>query len=301
MQLHQIELFCTVVEHGSFTRAGTELSITPGALRIQVKRLERGCGITLLRRVPGGMAPTEAGRELYAAGRAMLDLRTSAHRRLADLRQGTAGTVVVGVLQTAPLYYLTEVLRDFGPLYPKVNVVVEIVEGERLLDALLQGTVDLGLEWGPITWTGITQEALLEEPWVVVAAPHHPLAALPLVSREQFAATPFIGPRLGPHLIEHAEATMRAAGLRRNVVLRLPFQDAVKRLVETGRGIAMMARIAAEREIAAGHLTALNVDGFDLKYTLLLLRAEGHCHSPAAATFVAFLRQHPRLRASGKP
>ncbi|SRR5579884_412140 len=301
MQLHQIELFCAVVEQGSFTRAGAELSITPGALRIQVKRLEHGLGIPLLRRVPGGMAPTEAGRELYAAGRAMLDLRESASRRLADLRLGTAGTVAVGVRHTAPLYYLTEVLRDFGPAYPEVNVIVEVVEREKLLDALLQGTVDLGLDWAPLTRTGIIPETLLEEPWVVVAAPHHPLAALPSVSREQFAATPFIGLQVGPQLGEYAEEAMRAAELRRNVVMRLPFQDAVKRLVEAGRGISMMARIAAEREIAAGHLTALNVEGFALKNTLLLLRSEGPPRSLAVATFEAFLRQHPRLRTSRHP
>ncbi|HEY7061935.1 MAG TPA: LysR family transcriptional regulator [Chloroflexota bacterium] len=296
MQLHQIELFCAVVERGSFAQAGAESFITPGALRIQVKRLERNLGIKLLRRVPGGMAPTEAGRVLYAAGRAMLDLRETTSRRLADLRQGTAGTVTVGVIHTAPLYYLTEVLRDFGPACPQVKVVVQVIERDKLFDALLQGTVDLGLDWGPVTRAGILEMPLLEEPWVIVAAPQHPLATVPLVSREQLAATPFLGLQVSPQSIEFADAEMRAAGLHRNVVLRLPFQDAVKRLVEAGQGISMMARIAAEREVAAGHLTTLNVEGFALKYTLLLLRAEGHPRAPAVVMFEGFLHQHPRLR-----
>jgi DNA-binding transcriptional LysR family regulator len=296
MQLHQIELFCAVVERGSFALAGAELFITPGALRIQVKRLERSLGVALLRRVPGGMAPTEAGRELYTMGRAMLDLRQAASRRLAELRHGTAGTVTVGVIHAAPLYYVTEVLRDFGPAYPRVNVLVEIVERDKLLDAILRGTVDLGLDWGPGTRPGIVAEPLLQEPWVIVAAPHHPLAALPVVPPEEFGATPFIGLQLGPHSFAFAEQAAEKAGLTLNVAMRLPFQDAVKRLVEAGRGIAMMARIAAEREIAEGHLIVLNVAGFALQQPLLLLHPQGKPRSPAVQTFERFLRRHPRIR-----
>jgi DNA-binding transcriptional LysR family regulator len=304
MNLHQLELFCTVVELGSFTRAAAELVLTPTALSIQVKRLERDVGIALLRRVPGGMVPTEAGRELYASGRVMLDLRHAATRRLADLRRGTAGTVTVGVIHAAPLYYLTEVLRDFGPAYPQVSVMVEIVERDKLLDAMVRGIVDLGLDWGPIARPGIIAEPLLQEPWVIVAAPQHPLAALPEVSREQFAAAPFLGLQLGPQSVGFGEQALRDAGLRPNVVMRLPYQDAIKRLVEAGRGIALMARIAAERELAAGRLTALSVEGFALSYTLRLVRPEGEPRSPAAASFRRFLRQHPRLRtpaADGPP
>jgi DNA-binding transcriptional LysR family regulator len=299
MQLHQIELFCAVVERGSFALGADALFISPSALRIQVKRLEASLGVALLQRVPGGMAPTEAGRELYATGRAMLDLGETARRRLTDLRQGTAGTVTVGVIHAAPLYYLTEVLRDFGPAYPAVNVFIEVVERDQLLDALVRGTVDLALDWGPITRSGVVTEPLLEEPWVMVAAPWHPLAALPVVSPEELAATPFLGLRLGPRSVPFAERALQEAGITLNIVTRLPFQDAVKRLVEAGRGVAMMARIAAEREIAAGHLTELHVEGFDLKYTLLLIRPQGAPHSPAVTTFEAFLRQHPRLRANG--
>lgn len=80
--------------------------------------------------------------------------------------------------------------------------------------------------------------------------------------------------------------------------MRLPFQDAVKRLVETGRWIALMARIAAEREIASGHLTPLNVEGLDFRLPLLLLRQHGGPASPAVETFDRFLRQHPRMRAA---
>src|SRR5215211_8396257 len=117
----------------------------------------------------------------------MLELRETATRRLAELRQGTAGTVTVGVFHTAPFYFLTEVLHDFGPAFPAVNVITRVVEQDRLFDALVRGTVDLGLDWGPVTRGGILADPLVEESWVVVAAPTHPLASRGEISREQLA------------------------------------------------------------------------------------------------------------------
>ena len=50
MNLHQLDLFCTTVERGSFALASRQLYISQPALSIQVKRLERSLGVELLRR-----------------------------------------------------------------------------------------------------------------------------------------------------------------------------------------------------------------------------------------------------------
>jgi DNA-binding transcriptional LysR family regulator len=255
----------------------------------------------LLRRVSGGMAPTDAGRELYAMGRAMLDLRQAASLRMADLRDGTAGSITIGVIHTAPLYYVAEVLREFCQAYPQVTVRVEMGEREELLDAMLRGAVDLGVDWGPIARTGVVAESLVNEPWVAIAAPHHPLAALPVVSREQFAATPFLSLQFAVRTPGFSEPALTEAGLRPNVVMRLPSVDAIKRLVEAGLGIGVLGRISVEREIAAGQLTALSVEGLSLHQSLLLFRPDGRFRSPIVANFHRVLRQHPRIRAVATP
>src|SRR5215212_8346778 len=289
MHLHQIELFCSVVEWGSFARAAEGLFITPGALRIQVKRLERSLGLTLLQRVPGGMAPTAVGREVYATGRSLLDLQQTFGQRITGLRQGTSGAIRIGVTNTAPLYYVAEVLRDFVPTYPQVSVTVDMDKREPMLDALARGSIDLAVDWGPIARTGIVTEPLREEPWVVIAGPQHPLAALPRVSLDQLAVAPFLSLQLSPLMLPYDELALNAVGVRPNVVMRLPFIDAVKRLVEAGLGIALIGRLAAELEIASGQLTALKIEGFSSQQELVLARPEGRIQSAAVENFLRFL------------
>ena len=90
VNLHQLELFCAILEKGSFSLAARELYLSQPALGVQMKRLEESLGVPLLRRSRGGVQPIPAGAELYAsAHRAMEQLRAAEHR-LAAIREGAA-------------------------------------------------------------------------------------------------------------------------------------------------------------------------------------------------------------------
>src|SRR5260370_39633299 len=104
------------------------------------------------------MAPTEVGGEVYAMARSLLDLQQTLGRRITDVRQGTSGAIRIGVTNTAPLYYVAEVLRDFVPAYPQVSITVDMDKREPMLDALARGSSDLAVDWGPIARTGIVIE-----------------------------------------------------------------------------------------------------------------------------------------------
>jgi DNA-binding transcriptional LysR family regulator len=80
--------------------------------------------------------------------------------------------------------------------------------------------------------------------------------------------------------------------------MRLPFIDAVKRLVEAGLGIALIGRHAAELELATGRLTALTVEGFSSHQLLVLARRAGRIQSAAVENFLRSLRHHVRGHAN---
>jgi DNA-binding transcriptional LysR family regulator len=73
MNLHQLELFCTVVEQGRFSLASRHLHISQPALSVQIRRLERSVGLSLLRHSRTGLIVTPAGAEIYSSARTLLD------------------------------------------------------------------------------------------------------------------------------------------------------------------------------------------------------------------------------------
>src|SRR5262245_59289899 len=74
MNTHQLSTFVAVVEVGSFTRAAAHLGISQPTVTNRIKTLEQALGTPLLERLPTGVRPTGAGRELLPYAREIVAL-----------------------------------------------------------------------------------------------------------------------------------------------------------------------------------------------------------------------------------
>ena len=63
--ISRYEIFCKVVEAGSFTRVAGELGYSQSAVSQTIKALEREVGVTLIDRKRDGVALTEDGRQFW--------------------------------------------------------------------------------------------------------------------------------------------------------------------------------------------------------------------------------------------
>jgi DNA-binding transcriptional LysR family regulator len=86
MNLHQLRIFCNVVEQGSYTRAAEVLYMTQPAVSLQVRSLERSLQVKLLERANQHLIVTEAGQALYQCALPMLNAEKEAERVLAELK-----------------------------------------------------------------------------------------------------------------------------------------------------------------------------------------------------------------------
>src|SRR5690606_22435897 len=74
MTIRHLEYFSAAYRAGSISRAAEQLFLSQPALSRQIADLERLCGVELLPRHPGGVAPTPAGHALFQHARAVLRL-----------------------------------------------------------------------------------------------------------------------------------------------------------------------------------------------------------------------------------
>ena len=88
MELRHLRYFVAVAEEGHVTRAAERLGIQQPPLSQQIKAMEQELGVTLFRRLPRGMQPTEAGLALLAEARAIL---AHLERALAGVRRVSSG------------------------------------------------------------------------------------------------------------------------------------------------------------------------------------------------------------------
>lgn len=125
VSLDRFELFCAVVQAGSFTGAATRLQQTRAAVSFSIKQLEAELGVTLLTRTTRSIALTDAGERFYQrclqvveAARIAIDEAQAEHTGL----QGSlriASTVEYGLKVLAPA------LQAFCREHPELSVRLE--------------------------------------------------------------------------------------------------------------------------------------------------------------------------------
>src|SRR5437588_8359610 len=86
LTIRQLQVFCTVARHLSYTRAAEELGCQQPTVSALVKELERVTQLTLFEQWGKRLALTDEGRELYAHAQQVVAAADEAWRTMAQLR-----------------------------------------------------------------------------------------------------------------------------------------------------------------------------------------------------------------------
>ena len=118
MDLHRIEIFCTLIKLRSFSRAAETLYLTQPTVSGHIKNLETDLGVKLLDRLGKGIVPTEAGEVLYCYGRKLLALRDHARQEIIAISGTVSGLLKIGGSTIPGAYVLPAMIGAFKKKYP---------------------------------------------------------------------------------------------------------------------------------------------------------------------------------------
>jgi molybdate transport repressor ModE-like protein len=278
-----------IAAEGSFKAAARALGYTPSAVSQQIASLERVVGTQLIAREHGKQAfgVTEAGGILLRH-LAAIEARLGAAKADIDaLADGAADTLRVGAYESVGARLLPELTARFQERYPGVRVEVE----EALSDldhlrSLERGSLDVAFTLLPLPGGPYRARAVLRDPWVLVAQAGSPLTTTPrpTLDLETVGRLPLVTFR-APRSIDDALDRFRDAGVEPNLVLRSDYNDAVQEFAASGRGVALMPRLAVN---ARDERTAIvELDGLIPPREIALAWHGDRARSEQLETFVA--------------
>ena len=282
VEIRHLAALEAVVQTGSFRRAGVELGYSQSAISQQIATLERAAGLQLLDR-PGGrrpVTPTEAGQRLLRHARRASAAMRAAEADLHALVEGEAGTLRVGIFQSAGVRLLPGAMRRYVERWPDVEVrLTEASYDEELLGLLERGDLDLAFVLGNDDPT-FERIDVLSDPYVLVAPASSALAqsSRPIRPRE-IAGLPLIGYR---RATDGAEAFLRSRGLEPEIVFRSDEGGIVQGLVGAGIGYAVVPLLGVD---ASPDVAVLEVAGIPPRLITIAWHAD-RTPTPAARAFV---------------
>ena len=292
MNFHHLELFYAVAERRSVSAAAAALHLTQPAVSLQIRALEKSCGLLLFERGGPQLRLTQAGEALHRCAVSILHTRDEARRLMDELGAATKGTLVLGGNTTGGMYLLPRVVRAFRERYPDTEITLQVDATERLYDSALQNVLDMALVGGPTVDKRFGVEPVCVDHVVLIVSPSHPLARRASVALKDLKEQPCVLPQPGSRTRQLVERRLKAGGVTPRIVMQLPGTEAVKKAVEANLGIGFVSSYAVEREAALGDLVLVPIEGFQITRHMELIYRRQKYFSPVAERFRAFAHEY---------
>jgi DNA-binding transcriptional LysR family regulator len=146
LKLRDLQVFFTVVQHGSMAQAAAELEVSQPAISEIIADLEHTVGVRLFDRSPKGVEPTIYGHTLLKRGLAAFDELRQGIRDIEFLADPTAGEVRIGCVESIASVILPPVVEKFSTKYPRTVLhVQQLVASNLELRELRERRLDLVL------------------------------------------------------------------------------------------------------------------------------------------------------------
>ncbi|WP_313621696.1 LysR family transcriptional regulator [Achromobacter sp.] len=246
-QLRHLKTFLAAAETLSFTKAAAQVHLSQPTVTEQVQALEHSLGQALFVRSNNRLALTAAGERLAVRARELLTLADDALRAIRDNVGESPGSIRVAAPQTLCACLLTPMLLQFAQRYPSAQVAIQERNSADTVQAVLDGTADVGLIHGwPASDAKLRASLIARDMPVVVMPAGHELAAAEAVAPDALAAFPLIATMPGCRYRQYLDVLVQQAPVRPRIRAEADSVPALMQMVSAGMGVAVLPRLAVD-------------------------------------------------------
>ena len=239
--LRQLHYFVAVAEHGSVTLAAHALAISQSSVTAALKDLEADLGVKLFDRHSRGLKVTHRGHHFLRHATDILSAVSGARQAFAQEDEAATGQLQLGVTSLMAGYVMSDLLSKYRRANPQVVVSAIEDSGDYLQHLLVGGELDVAVMVSSNLRerTGLQMEILNVSPYRLWLPIGHPLVRQESISLSDIAAEPLIVLNVD-EMEEEAVKLLSALGTRPRVAFRTRSVEAVRSLVATGAGVALL-------------------------------------------------------------
>ena len=292
MDLWQLHIFCKVIELKSFSKAGHAVHLSQPTVSSHIKDLENHFNCRLIDRLTKEVVPTKAGELLYGYAKKFQALRDATESALAEYNGRIRGRLVVGGSTIPGTYLMPQLIADFKRHYPDVIISLVIGDTADIIKHILDGSLEMGIVGARAASPKIDQRVILSDEMGLIVPARHRWATKNRVSWKQLVKEPFILRERGSGTLTSLHQSLRNQGYAvedLKVIAELGSTQAICQGIKKGVGVSILSTLAVAEDIQESKLSALKVDGLDLKRNFYLTWHKRRSRSPLHKAFVDFL------------
>lgn len=298
VKLNQLEIFCKIIELGSFSKAADALHLSQPTVTEHMKSLEEYLGLSLLDRLGREVVPTKAGQILHEYARNILELKEEAEQRLRSLQGDLKGDLTVGASTIPGEFILPRILKAFRDKFPSLHINLIISDTRAIIGGILENRVELGVVGARFESEKLEFHRFIQDELVLIVPVESPWAAFSSISLEQLKAIPFVLREEGSATrltMEKALSTARFDCSQLKLVANLGSTTAIIQAVKSGVGGSILSRRAVQDELDRGTMKEVALKRVEMRRDFYVVLRRGKAKSPLCEAFVTFLLEQEQV------
>ena len=247
MEFRQLELFLAVLDCATVTRAAEKVNLTPGAVSLQLQHLAAELHTDLFVRSGKRLVPTPAALRLAERAREVMGQIDLIEREFQGDPHTDERPFHLATGATALIHRLGRPLALLRKKFPNTSINITVVPTEEMVAGLLERRFDLALISLPYNQTeGLDIIPLYDEELLVIKPSAQRVKGwhVGTIQPATLAGASFVLYPPRSNMRWMIDGFLRELGVAPRVIMEADDTEAIKKLVETGFGYAVLPEFA---------------------------------------------------------
>ncbi|MEN6462640.1 MAG: LysR family transcriptional regulator [Syntrophomonas sp.] len=293
MNIEQFQVFRTIAQARSFTKAAKILNFTQPAISSQIKILEQTFNTSLCERGNNGVTLTEAGNIFYEYGDKILALYSELEREIARVTGEEKEFINIGASNSAGNYSLPCSILTFKEMYPNVRFKLDIGPTVDILQKIRERQLDIGVVEGELTDLDDFEVNKIDtNKLVLIAPPKGKWLETDSITISELTKEPFIAREEQSSIRHFVDGYLKTSGFSFkdfNIVMEITNFDAIKFAVMRSRGVSLVPYPVVQRELREGSLKQINVTNLHLDWDMRVICRANESLTGLKEAFLKFI------------
>ncbi|WP_369901445.1 LysR family transcriptional regulator [Bacillus manliponensis] len=285
MEIRDLQIFRSVADHGSVSKAAVELNYVQSNVTARIKQLEKELGTPLFYRHKRGMT-------LNAEGRKMLTYVNKILQDVEELKQvlgdfgAPAGILKIGTVDTVRT--LPTILASYYKKYPNVDLSLQAGLTEALIQDVLEHRLDGAFISGPIKHPLIEQYDVCTEKLVLVTQNK-------AFHIEEFITEPLLVFNQGCGYRSKLERWLKDEGLLPKRIMEFNILETMLHSVALGLGITLVPQSAVKYLSTTGKVYCHSIPEKYGTFSTVFIRRKDAYMTSSMQSFLQIVKEHHHI------
>jgi len=288
MDFRQLMYFIEVAKCKNFTKASEKLHVSQPTLSKMVKNLEDELKVQLIDRSKRQIALTDAGEIVLEDGLKIMDSMEDLSTHLYDLLQLKRGNIKIGIPPLIGVLFFPKIIKGFQALYPDIEIELLERGGNKVMEEVRGGLLDLGVVIMPEDDTPFDCVPFLHDELQLFVHTSHRLADRDKIEMRALQDEAFILFSEDFTLHDRVVGECKKAGFDPNVAYVSSQWDFIGEMIAEQLGISIFPEAIASK-VDKRLVTSIPITP-SIPWKLVMITKKGKYISKAAQIFMEFIR-----------